>query len=151
MWNDKKPWDSNRPTIFKFSLACSLAFVLMAFNMESNYKVEPYETTFVLEDGTEVIRTALEEKKTVPPPPIPPEPVLDDLILIDDVEFQETDPVTIDDPTVKFTEKVEYSDYVKPTINSIKPIVAPIIVEPKTKPIDKKAMLFAERMPVFGE
>jgi protein TonB len=150
MWNDKKPWDSNRPIIFKFSLACSLAFVLMAFNLKSNYEAEPYEVDFETEELTEVIRTAQDEKKAVPPPPIPPETVLDDLTLIDDVEFQELDPVSIETPIDKAVEKVEYSDYIEPSINVVEPEVPDIIVEPKTKTIEKP-MIFAERMPVFGE
>lgn len=151
MWEPRKKWDRNRPIILKFGMACALGLVLMAFNLKteisesSDFVIEPF-----IPDEIDVIRTPPDKKKKVLPPPAPPEATKMDIP--DDTEFVDEkppEPTPIDDTKVT-TEPIDVPDpvYHEPVkVEKPPQVLEPAIaLDPPLVP-----MLFAQRMPVFGE
>lgn len=136
-------WHRHRPEFLKVGFIFSLAIIFMAFNYTSHAPVyEPFEIE-ELDGELEIIppATTHEKKKVLPPPP--PEKI----------NVVEVEPTT--EPDIKFVEKVEFKEEVKEAIKdefASEPVEekAPVVELVKEEPEEEVALIFAERMPVYG-
>lgn len=147
--SSKLKWDRHRPYYLKIGLICALAFVLMAFNYTSD--VVEYDDEYIVDDGPIFIEPTppitTHEKKKLPPPPPETEILTDELEEFDEPDYIEEDPV-------EETESKEEVDLVDepylptpPKKSPPVPILAPIDDEPE----EEEPVLFADRMPVYGD
>lgn len=143
-------WDKNRPEFLKIGFILSIGFALMAFNYTTYPTDEVYEITNTLMDDKtlEIIppRTPSEPKK-LPPPPTPKIEMVIEVEPEDQPTFVETKTEEIFDEPTENTETI-VDDYASPTKDVALAIVKPII---EKDPIDKGPVIFADRMPVYGE
>ena len=143
---ERLQWDKNRPISLKLGFIFALAFVLMAFNYSVPIKHEVYTSDGPIHIETEVTPPITYDiPKPVPPPPAPK--IIENIKeIIDQIEFVEEKPVIEDTAPVESTPSppVDYKAFSDPA-------PAPkIIVEEKTPDVEKD-ILFADRMPTFGD
>ncbi|MCP9236403.1 energy transducer TonB [Lewinella sp. JB7] len=126
------------PTIHRLSLCASVFTVFLAINWTDGAELPTYESGPVMVDEIiEVVPRMTDRPKQTPPPPPPPplviEPVLEEVPTVD----LSTRAVTLEDVVAAPAAPVRRSTTAAPP--------------PPPPPADTAAVIFAERMPVFGE
>lgn len=136
-------WDRYRPEFLKIGFIFALALAFMAFNYTTTVPViVPFEVGPLVEDDTPIPPITFHQREVLPPPP--PEK-----ISVVDIE-----PVT--EPIIEFVEEVEVIEKVETVTavyaNESAPEIAPIVeIVKKEEPESNEPLLFAERMPIYGD
>jgi len=126
------------PTIYRVSLCAAIFTSFLAINWTQYYGVPVYASVPVqIEEIIEMIpRTTEPPTPAPPPPPVKIEPVFEDVPAVDMVD-----------------QSIEESDFVPPTLVA-RPQARRVLPPPppaEEPAIDNAPVIFAERMPVFGE
>ncbi|MBB4079330.1 protein TonB [Lewinella aquimaris] len=130
------------PAIHRVALCAAIFTAFLAINWTQFREMPVYASgPIVLDEIIEVIPRTIDPPKRDPPPPPPPlaiEPVVDEA------------------PPIDLTERaVSLDDFVAmpppPSLQTPKSVPPPPPLPPPAPPEDAAPVLFAERMPVFGE
>lgn len=137
-------WDKHRPEFLKVGFVFALSLVFMAFNYSSNPPdFEPFEAVLVVPDVIAIPPATQHPKPKLPPPP--PE------------KIKIVEVVPSSEPVIEFTEERVFdeteetteTEYSEVEVQEPAPFVEPIHEEEKVE--EEAILLFAERMPVYGD
>ena len=136
--------DVFRPLLIKFGLVISLAMTLLLFNFTSHINLEiAIDDPGIHEQEVEIIRTVHKlPQKQVPPPET-----------VQIVDIEPSDPVEFTDSVVVDNTPFEIVDTTKIRVPMPKAMVAPSkpAVNPVLSPVTDAPILFADKMPFFGD